>query len=153
MWDLWGKHAHKPCWQLVCEMEPAQVVSLLDFTYVTDALTAEEALGILTEAAPTKDGRAEEMREVGFPAYTTSTGWSGYPDDKVKELVEGAMADGFTAFKMKVGMGRVDDCRRAALMRSLIGWDSLLMMDANSVWGVDEAIEEMSVLAKFQPYW
>ena len=126
---------------------------MLDFSYVEDALTPAEALEILQEAAPTRVTRAAEMRNVGFPAYTTSTGWAGYPDEKIKELVEGAKAEGFTAFKMKVGMGVDDDSRRAALMRELIGWDSLLMMDANSVWGVNEAIDEMTALAKFNPYW
>ena len=153
MWDLWGKYEGKPCWQLVSDMSPEQIIGLLDFTYVEDALTPDEAREILTEAAPTKDTRAKEMQEVGFPAYTTSTGWAGYPDEQVKELVQGAMAEGFTAFKMKVGMGIEDDSRRASLMRSLIGWDSQLMMDANSVWGVNEAIEEMTALAEFRPYW
>lgn len=106
--------------QLVSEMSPQQIVDMLDFTYVEDALSPAEALAILEEAAPTKATRAVEMQEVGFPAYTTSTGWAGYPDEKVKELVEGAMAEGFTAFKMKIGMGVEDDSRRAALMRSLI---------------------------------
>lgn len=153
LWDLWGKYEGKPVWQLVSEMSPEQIVDLLDFSYVEDVLTRTEALEILQEAAPTRATRVVEMRNIGFPAYTTSTGWAGYPDEKVKELVEGAMSEGFTAFKMKVGMGIDDDSRRAALMRELIGWDSLLMMDANSVWGVDEAINEMTALAKFNPYW
>eukprot|EP01043_Picozoa_sp_COSAG02_P013784 COSAG02_NODE_557_length_20379_cov_6.688215_16_plen_237_part_00 len=153
LWDLWGKYEDKPVWQLVSEMSPEQIVGLLDFSYVEDVLTPADALEILKEAAPTRATRAAEMRKIGFPAYTTSTGWAGYPDEKVKELVEGAMSEGFTAFKMKVGMGVDDDSRRAALMRELIGWDSLLMMDANSVWGVDEAIQEMTALAKFNPYW
>eukprot|EP01052_Picozoa_sp_SAG31_P031202 SAG31_NODE_3282_length_4467_cov_2.622024_2_plen_354_part_00 len=177
MWDLWAKQRGVPVWQLVAELSPEQLVALLDFNYVDDAMTRAEALGILNEAAAGKLQRGEEMKRVGFPAYTTSTGWAGYPDEKVADLVHGAMSQGFKAFKMKVGMGIEDDSRRAALMRKLIGWDSLLMMDANSVpnacafcvlihslligyvnmitqvWGVNEAIENMEALAKFQPYW
>ena len=92
LWDMWGKHAGVPVWQLVAEMDPEVLVELLDFTYVEDALTKAEALALLQEAAPTRPARTAEMRARGFPAYTTSTGWAGYPDEKVAELVEGAMA-------------------------------------------------------------
>ena len=153
VWDLWAKREEKPMWKLLADLAPEEIVRAIDFTYITDVLTPEEALDILRAK---KDGRAEREREMlrdGFPAYTTSTGWLGYSDDKVRRLCREAIAGGWTAFKMKVGRNLDDNIRRAALMRDEIGPERLLMMDANQCWDVGEAIEQMKALAAFDPYW
>jgi L-fuconate dehydratase len=153
VWDLWAKREEKPMWKLLADLAPEEIVRAIDFTYITDVLTPEEALDILRAK---EDGRAEREREMlsdGFPAYTTSTGWLGYSDDKVRRLCREAIAQGWTAFKMKVGRNLDDNTRRAALMRDEIGPERLLMMDANQCWDVGEAIEQMKALAAFDPYW
>jgi len=116
-------------------------------------LTEQQAVELLSQTRPSVEQRAAEMQQRGYPAYTTSVGWSGYPPEKVKQLCAAAQAEGFNAFKMKVGLGEEEDQKKANMMRELLGWDAVLMMDANSVWGVDEAIEQMAKLAKFRPYW
>jgi L-fuconate dehydratase len=153
VWDLYAKREGKPLWKLLVDMSPEQVVSCVDFRYMTDALAPEEALEILRASAPTKVEREEEMRRSGFPAYTTSVGWLGYPDEKVRELAREANAAGWTHFKMKIGREPQDDARRARLLREEISPDARLMMDANQVWDVGEAIERMRLLAEFQPWW
>src|SRR3982751_288217 len=134
-------------------MEPEEVVACVPFTYISDALGRDEALDILRAAAPTKAAREAEMRARGFPAYTTSVGWLGYPDERVRELAREARAGGWTHFKMKVGRDIATDARRAALLREEIGADARLMMDANQVWEVDEAIARVERLAEFDPWW
>jgi L-fuconate dehydratase len=121
--------------------------------WITDALTPDEALAILERNAPTRAEREAEMRRDGFPAYTTSTGWLGYPDEKVRRLCRGAMAQGFTHFKMKVSRDLEGNLRRAALMRGEIGPERRLSMDANQCWDVGEAIEHVKALARFDPWW
>ena len=153
VWDLWAKRDGKPMWKHLADMTPEQIVNAIDFTYITDVLTPDEALAILREKEARKQARAEEMLRDGFPAYTTSTGWLGYPDDKVSRLCREAIAEGWTAFKMKVGMNLEDNMRRAALMRQEIGPDRILMMDANQCWDVNEAIRQMKELARFHPWW
>ncbi|HEX9598768.1 MAG TPA: L-fuconate dehydratase [Gaiellaceae bacterium] len=153
VWDLLAKREEKPLWKLLVDMSPEQLVSCVDFRYITDVLTPEEALGLLRANEPTKAEREVEMRHAGFPAYTTSVGWLGYPDEKVRLLCRQARADGWTHFKMKVGASLDDDLRRAALIREEIGSDSKLMMDANQRWDVGEAIANMRRLAEFEPYW
>jgi L-fuconate dehydratase len=153
VWDLYAKAERKPVWKLLLDMTPEQLVSTIDFRYITDALTPEEALEILRKNLPTRAEREAEMLEHGFPAYTTSAAWLGYTEDKLRQLCRGAIAQGWTHFKMKVGANLDDDVRRATLIREEIGWERKLMMDANQVWGVDEAIANMKVLARFNPWW
>jgi L-fuconate dehydratase len=153
VWDLYAKAQSKPLWKLLVDMSPEEIVSSIDFRYITDAITPEEALEILRENQPTKATREEEMLRDGFPAYTTSTGWLGYSDEKLRQLCREAVEAGWTHFKMKVGTNIEDDARRAALIREEIGPDRKLMMDANQVWDVDESIENMQLLKEFAPWW
>ena len=153
VWDLWAKREGKPLWKLVVDMPPDQLVSCLDFSYITDALTPEDALGILNRLAPTRAAREEEMRRDGYPAYTTSTGWLGYPDEKVRRLCREAIAAGWNHFKMKVGQDLEGNLQRAALMREELGPGRVLMMDANQCWDVGESIRQMKALARFDPWW
>jgi L-fuconate dehydratase len=153
VWDLWAKDQGKPVWKLIVDLSPEEIVSCIDFSYITDALTPEEALAILKKQAGTKAAREKEMREQGYPAYTTSTGWIGYPDDKVRRLCQEALAQGFTHFKMKVGLDLDANMRRAQLMKNEIGPSGVLMMDANQCWDVGESIRQMKALARFDPWW
>ena len=153
VWDLWAKREGKPMWKHLADMTPEQIVNAIDFTYISDALTPDEALALLKSREDGKEEREAEMLRDGFPAYTTSTGWLGYSDEKVRRLCRQAMSDGWTAFKMKVGRNLEDNIRRAALMREEIGSNRLLMMDANQCWDVDEAIDQMKALAQFDPWW
>jgi len=140
-------------WKHLVDLTPEQLVSTIDFTYITDALTPEEAIAMLHASSMGKEEREVEMRAQGYPAYTTSTGWLGYPDEKVRHLCRQAIAQGWTAFKMKVGRNLEDNARRAALMREEIGPDRKLMMDANQCWDVEESITQMKALARFDPWW
>jgi L-fuconate dehydratase len=153
VWDLYAKSEGKPLWKLVVDMSPEQLVACVDFRYLTDALTPADAVALLRDVEPTKATREAEMRERGFPAYTTSVGWLGYPDEKLRELSGAARAAGWTHFKMKVGSNPEADVRRASILREAIGDDAKLMMDANQVWDVGEAIEAMRVFARFDPHW
>lgn len=153
VWDLYAKAEGKPLWKLLVEMTPEQIVSCIDFRYITDALTPEEALEILRRNEPGRVDREAEMRAVGFPAYTTSAGWLGYPDEKLRALTRGIIAAGWDYVKIKVGKNIEDDIRRAALIREEIGPERKLMLDANQVWGVNEAIANMERLAPFDPFW
>ncbi|HEU4794946.1 MAG TPA: enolase C-terminal domain-like protein [Pyrinomonadaceae bacterium] len=153
IWDLWAKREKKPMWKHLVDLSPEQLVSTIDFTYITDALTPQEAIAMLRSTSVGRDAREAEMRASGFPAYTTSTGWLGYPDEKVRRLCREAVAQGWTAFKMKVGRNLDDNTHRASLMREEIGWDRKLMMDANQCWDVEESITQMKALARFDPWW
>ncbi|MFC3282151.1 L-fuconate dehydratase [Litchfieldella rifensis] len=153
VWDLWAKHEGKPVWKLLVDMSPEALVRCLDFRFVSDALTPEEALALLRRQASGKAEREHEMRQQGYPAYTTSAGWLGYSDDKLRHLAREALAEGWTHFKQKVGGDLDEDCRRARILREEIGWERPLMMDANQVWDVDEAIVNMRRLAEFAPLW
>ena len=153
VWDLWAKSERKPVWKLLCDLPPEELVRCIDFSYITDALTPEEALAILKRLEPTKAQREAEMRRDGFPGYTTSTGWLGYSDEKVRRLVKEALAEGWNDFKMKVGKDLEGDRRRAALMRAEMGPKRKLMMDANQCWDVGEAIEHVRGMAEFDPWW
>lgn len=153
VWDLYAKKEKKPLWKLVAAMSPEELVKCIDFTYITDAITPEEALHILQKNADGKAERIEHLLKNGYPAYTTSVGWLGYSDDKIKRLCREAKAEGFKYMKMKVGTNVEDDMRRAAIIREEIGEDLKLMMDANQRWDVNEAIENMSLLKKFNPWW
>lgn len=153
VWDLYAKVAGKPLWQLLTDMTPEEFVSCIDFTYITDAITPEEALALLKKNEPSKQERIEHLMRDGYPAYTTSAGWLGYSDDKMRRLCIEAKAAGFDHMKIKVGSDLRDDMRRAAIIREEIGPDLRLMMDANQKWDVDEAIANMAELKKFDPWW
>jgi len=153
VWDLWAKVEGKPLWRLIAAMTPEEIVSCVDFRYITDALSPAAALAILRRAAPDRARREAEMRRDGYPAYTTSAGWLGYDDDKLRALCRAAIAQGWTHFKLKVGADRADDLRRARIMREEIGPARTLMMDANQYWDVGEAIARMGELAQFDPWW
>jgi L-fuconate dehydratase len=153
VWDLWARREKKPLWKLLADLRPLDIVAAIDFTWITDALTPEQALEILVRNAPGKAAREAEMRANGFPAYTTSTGWLGYPDEKVRRLCREAIAQGWTHLKMKVGQDLEGNIRRAALMREELGPERFLMMDANQCWDVPEAIRQMKALARFDPWW
>ena len=153
LWDLWAKLENKPLWKLLCDLPPAGVVEMVDWRYLTDALTPDEARAMLERLAPTRAAREAEMRRDGYPAYTTSVGWLGYSDEKIRRLCREAIADGFTHFKMKVGAGLADDQRRAGIIRSEIGPDRALMIDANQRWDVGEAISWTRALAAHRPLW
>lgn len=155
IWDLWGKIEGKPVWKLIADMTPEEVVRCIDFRYLTDAITPEEAMEMLRE---TQAGKAERMENVqrnrAVSAYTTSAGWLGYDKDKMRELLRQNLADSFMHFKLKVGGSVEEDRERLSLAREVIGYDqgNVLMVDANQVWSVPEAIEYMNALAEFRPW-
>ncbi len=153
IWDLWAKSEGKPVWKLLVDMSPEDLVRCLDFRYVTDVLTKDEALSILRRNVSSKASREKEMMDSGFPAYTTSAGWLGYTEEKIRRLAREGVAEGWRYFKQKVGGNIDDDIRRATILREEIGWDRKLMMDANQVWDVDESISNMRRLAAFDPWW
>ncbi len=153
VWDLYAKAEGKPVWKLLADMTPEQLVSCVDFRYITDAVTADDALTLLREHAPTRAARETELLRDGYPAYTTSAGWLGYSDADIRGLCREGIAAGWTHFKIKVGAAREDDLRRCALVREEIGPDRKLMLDANQIWDVDEAITRMRELARFDPLW
>ncbi|MFL5774685.1 MAG: enolase C-terminal domain-like protein, partial [Chloroflexota bacterium] len=153
VWDLFAKTTGKPLWKLLCDMTPEELVALVDFRYISDALTPDRALERLRSLAPTRASREEELRRNGYPAYATSVGWLGYDDEKIRRLCREALAEGWTAFKLKVGADVEDDRRRAAIVREEIGPDRIMAVDANQRWGVAEAIAWMDRLREFDPYW
>jgi L-fuconate dehydratase len=153
VWDLYAKVQGKPLWKLLADMSPEELVACIDFRYIEDALTPREALELLRAKAGTRGEREAEMRRDGYPAYTTSAGWLGYPDDRIAQLATEALAAGFMHLKLKVGIDLDSDLRRARLLRRAIGPDHALMLDANQVWGVGEAIENMRLLAEVDPWW
>lgn len=153
VWDLYAKTEGKPLWKLVADMTPEEFVRCIDFRYITDAITPDEALALLRAQAATKAERTAELLRDGYPAYTTSAGWLGYDDDKIRRLCREALAEGWTDFKIKVGRDLEDDIRRCAIIREEIGDDNHLMLDANQYWDVDAAIRHMQALARFNPWW
>jgi L-fuconate dehydratase len=153
VWDLYAKSEGKPLWKLLADMTPEQLVSCVDFRYITDALTPDEAVRLLQQVEPGKGSREAELRRDGFPAYTTSAGWLGYPDEKIRRLCQEAVSEGFSHFKLKVGRDVDDDVRRCAIVRDAIGPGRTLMVDANQYWEVNQAIEHMKVLVPFRPWW
>lgn len=151
-WDLWAKQAGKPVWQLVSAMSPEEIVRLIDFRYLHDAITPDEALELLRKAEAGKEARIATLKAEGYPCYTTSAGWLGYPDDKLRRLCREAKEAGFTHTKFKVGRDRADDIRRLTIAREELGWDMNIMIDANQVWEVDQAIDWVRELAFAKPY-
>jgi len=153
VWDLWARQQGKPLWKLLSDMSPRQLVSCVDFRYITDALTPSEAVRILENNEATRPQRENRLRKEGYPAYTTSAGWLGYSDDKLARLCREALDQGFSELKIKVGRNLEDDRRRLRIVRREIGPDRRLLLDANQWWDVPEAIKHMTQLAEFRPWW
>ncbi len=153
VWDLWARAEGKPLWKLVVDLSPEALVRCLDFRYLTDALTSEEALELLRQMTPGKAEREAHLLREGYPAYTTSVGWLGYPDEKIRHLCRKALEEGFRAFKLKVGRDLQDDLRRCQIVREEIGWDNRLMVDANQVWDVPQALDWVRRLLPYRPLW
>ena len=153
VWDLYGKAEGKPVWKLLADMTPVQLVSCIDFHHITDALTPDEAMAMLERQAKTKAARETELLKSGYPAYTTSVGWLGYPDEKIHRLCQEALAGGWTHFKVKVGGRPDDDLRRLSAVRAAIGPDHKLMIDSNQRWDVDEAIARIKELSHLDLWW
>jgi L-fuconate dehydratase len=153
VWDLYAKVEGKPVWKLLAEMTPEEIVAAIDFRYIADALSPAEALEILVAGKVGQAGRLRLLEERGYPAYTTSAGWFGFSDEKIRRLCREGLADGWTQFKLKVGGTPEDDLRRARLVREEIGWDCHLMVDANQKWGVEEAIRRTLQLGEVRPWW
>ena len=152
-WDLAAKEAGKPLWKFLAGLTPEEICGLVDFRYLVDALTPEEALSILRAAEPGRAEREAELRRAGYPAYITSPGWLGYPDEKLARLSAEAVADGFRLVKVKVGGNVEDDLRRMRLARETVGPDIELAVDANQRWDVPEAIDWIRQLAPFGLSW
>jgi L-fuconate dehydratase len=153
VWDLYARQQKKPLWRLLADMPPDEIVRLVDFRYIDDAITEEEALTLLQARRAGREARIADLERDGYPAYTTSVGWFGFSDEKVRALCHEALAQGWQHFKLKVGGEPADDQRRAAVVRSEIGSERKLMMDANQRWGVVEAIARTRELAEFEPWW
>ena len=152
VWDLLAKQAGKPVWQLVADMSPEQIADIVDYRYLTDVLTRDDALAILKKAETGKAERVEILKQEGYACYTTSAGWLGYGDEKLRRLCQEAIDAGFNHVKMKVGRDLEDDIRRLTIAREVIGPDRYLMIDANQVWEVDQAIEWVNKLAFAKPF-
>jgi L-fuconate dehydratase len=154
VWDLYARAEGKPLWQLLADLEPCQLLKAVDFRYIDDALSPQEACEILDEAR--RSGKLERLallQQQGYPAYTTSAGWFGYGEEKIRRLCQQALTEGWTHFKLKVGGDPIEDLRRGHIVREEIGWDNKLMVDANQKWGVLEAIERTRQLSELKPYW
>jgi L-fuconate dehydratase len=153
VWDLAAKRAGVPLWKLLSDLTPEQIVDLVDFRYLTDALTPSDALEILRAAKAGRPEREALLRERGYPAYTTTPGWLGYDDAKLVRLCREAVADGFTQIKLKVGANLDDDIRRMRLAREAVGPEIRIAVDANQRWDVDEAIRWVGALAPYDVWW
>jgi L-fuconate dehydratase len=153
VWDLWAKLEGKPLWQLLCEMTAEEIVACVDFRYIEDVVTPDAAIDLLESRERGSASRIEEMRRTGFPAYTTSAGWLGYGDDELRRLCREAVADGWTHIKVKVGIDLDADVRRTTIAREEMGPERKLMLDANQVWEVDQAIEHVRRLRFCDPWW
>ena len=153
VWDLAGKRAGKPVWQLLAEAEPEWLVSQIDFRYIQDALTPDEALELLRAGKVGAAERLAFLRDRGYPAYTTQPGWLGYSDEKLTRLAKQAVAEGFTQIKLKVGADLQDDVRRFRAARAAVGTELRIAIDANQRWNVQEAIDWVKALSEFDPYW
>jgi L-alanine-DL-glutamate epimerase-like enolase superfamily enzyme len=153
VWDLAARRAGKPLWRLLSEMSPVELVDAADLRYLSDVLTRDEAIALLAAKQAGRADRIAELEASGYPCYTTSAGWLGYSDDKLRRLCEEAVAAGYKHVKLKVGADLADDIRRCGIAREVIGPGGNLMIDANQVWDVPEAIEWVRALAAFDPLW
>ncbi len=152
VWDLWARSENKPVWRLLSDMPPEQFVECIDLSYLGDVLNKQEALDIVRGNEASKQNRLDQLERQGYPCYTTSAGWLGYPDDKMRELCQSALTQGFKHLKFKVGRDLEDDKRRLRIAREELGFDVKLMIDANQVWEVNEAIDWVNALAEFKPW-
>ena len=153
VWDLAAKRADKPLWKFLADAEPEWLVSQVDFRYIADAITPDQALELLRKGRAGKAGREQDLLRRGYPAYTTSPGWLGYSDEKLTRLARQAVTDGFTQIKLKVGADLADDIRRCRVARAAVGRAVRIAIDANQRWNVTEAIVWTKALAEFDPYW
>lgn len=153
LWDLASRRAGVPLWRLLVEMPTAQLVDAMDFRYLTDVVTPAMATAMLEELRPGRDERIAQLHQSGYPCYTTSAGWLGYSDEKLRGLLGEAVAAGYKHIKLKVGGDLGDDIRRLAIAREVVGPDTALMIDANQVWDVPQAITWLKELAQFDPFW
>ena len=153
VWDLYAKVEDKPLWRLLADLSPEKIVSMVDFRYIDDAITREEALDLLSASYPTINDRIRILEAEGYPAYTTSAGWFGFSDEKIRGLCREGLENGWTHFKLKVGGTPADDLRRGRIVREEIGPHNRLMLDANQKWGVLEAIERIRSLSSLDPWW
>jgi len=153
VWDLYAKLEEKPLWRLLVDMSPEELVACIDFRYIEDALTPDEALEILRRNEGTKAEREAILLAEGFPAYTTSAGWLGYSEASLPERAREALAAGFTHLKLKVGGDLTTDLRRAKIVRESIGVEPRISLDANQAWGIEQAIDAIQTLAEVDPWW
>src|SRR5712675_2170713 len=153
VWDLYARAEGKPLWKLLADFEPEQIVRSIDFKYIDDAITPGEAFDLLRSRTASQAGRLKNLEQHGYPAYTTSAGWFGFSDEKIRRLCRESLSQGWTHFKLKVGGNPADDLRRARMMRAELGPHNKLMMDANQKWGVIEAIQRTKELAEVDPWW
>jgi L-fuconate dehydratase len=153
VWDLAARRAGKPLWQLLAGLTPEEIIAQIDFRYLRDALTEQEALALLRDRSAGRDARAAELLRDGYPAYTTTPGWLGYDDDKLTRLCAEAVDAGYQLIKLKVGGDLADDVRRMGIARRTVGPDIRIAVDANQIWGVPDAIAWMRELSRFDPYW
>ncbi|HZW42536.1 MAG TPA: L-fuconate dehydratase [Agromyces sp.] len=153
LWDLKAKRAGLPLWQLLSALSPEELVDLVDFRYLSDAITPDEALALFRAAEPGRAERTEALLASGYPAYTTTPGWLGYSDEKLDRLCREAVADGFPQIKLKVGANLDDDVRRLRIARAAVGEGYPIAVDANQRWDVGPAIEWVNALAEFEPAW
>ncbi|WP_158944965.1 enolase C-terminal domain-like protein [Granulicella sp. S190] len=153
VWDLYAKTMGKPVWRLLAEMSPEEIVSAIDFRYIEDALSPAEALEILRHGKSGQADRLAILEQRGYPAYTTSVGWFGFSDEKIRRLCREGIEDGWTHFKLKVGGDPVDDLRRGRIVREEIGRKNRMMVDANQKWGIEEAIRRTMQLSELEPWW
>jgi L-fuconate dehydratase len=152
VWDLLAKEAGKPVWRLVADMPAEEIADIVDYRYLTDVLTRDEAIAILRQAEAGKAERIATLEKEGYPCYTTSAGWLGYEDEKLRRLCQEAIDAGFNHIKMKVGRDLEDDIRRLRIAREVIGPDRYLMIDANQVWEVGQAIDWVKQLSFAKPF-
>jgi len=153
VWDLWAKSVNKPLWRLVADLSPEELVRCMDFKYISDVCNPNEALVFLTQRAAHKQDRIKFLEKEGYPAYSTSAGWLGYSDEKVRMLCQQLLDAGWRELKLKVGRNLEDDIRRLKIVREVVGPDFRIMVDANQIWDVEQAIEWMRHLAPFNPWW
>lgn len=152
IWDIWAKSEGKPVWKLVADMSPEQLVNCIDFRYITDCITPDEALVLLKSNAETKVQREQILMQEGYPCYTTSAGWLGYSDEKLARLCQEAVDEGFNYIKLKVGRDVAEDIHRVKIAREIIGPDRHLMIDANQIWERQQAIDWVQQLAFSKPW-
>ena len=152
-WDMAARRAGQPLWRLLAELEPRQLVELIDFRYLADVLTPQEALDLLQRGSVGREQRAAALERDGYPAYTTAPGWLGYEDSRLRELCEQSVEDGFELVKLKVGGAIAEDLRRCAIAREAVGDGIGIALDANQVWDVPTAISWIGQLEQFDPAW